>query len=128
MRMHQLELDVGSYGGSPTISAMEAKLSDLLSGSDNGNVEGWDVASIAEGARKGTREWKFAWGRLQELTADPDTIAFDEESGEAWQYMGVGCFEGRWVHSFRHRHHPILQRRWYVNVPVTRKFLETITS
>lgn len=125
----QLELmAVETFGGTPTISAMEAKLWDLINGSDGGNVEGWDVSSVREGARADTREWRYAWRRLKALTADKDLEALDEETGEVWQYMGVGSFEGTWVHSFRHRHHPILKRRWYVNVPVTTKFLASITS
>lgn len=126
MRSTVVELE--SYGGEPGLSAGEAKLLFLLQGADGGTVEGWDVSSIREGPKPGTREWRYAWSRLAELTADVDQAGYDEESGECWQYMGLGCFEGRWVHSFRHRHHPILQRRWYLNVPVTPRFLKSIVS
>ena len=126
--MRQLTMEMGLYGGAPTLSAAEAKLMFLLDGADGGNIEGWDISSVTTGAKAGTREWKYAWGRLVALTADRDWEALDEESGEVWQYMGVGCFEGRWVHSFRHRHHPILARRWYINVPVTQKWLRSVIS
>ena len=126
--MRSSTVDAEMYGGAPTISAGEAKLLFLLEGADGGNVEGWDISSVQMGPKPGSREWRYAWSRLVELTADVDLAALDEESGECWQYMGFGCFEGRWGHSFRHRHHPILKRRWYLNVPVTRRYLCSVLS
>lgn len=125
--MRSMEMAVELYGGAPTISAGEARLLAMIEGDDGGFIEGWDIASIDAGeVAEGSREWKHAWGRLVELTADKDKFAEDEESGECWEYMGSGCFQGVWVHSFRHRKHPILRRRWYLNVPVTRTWLRSV--
>lgn len=124
--MRFMEMAAELYGGAPTIAAGEAKILGMMQGTDGGFVEGWDFASIGEGLEDDSREWKYAWGRLLELTADLDVFAEDEESGECWEYLGSGCFEGRWVHSFRHRHHPILGRRWNLNVPVTREWLHSV--
>lgn len=70
-------------------------------------------------ARPGTAEWRQAWKGLAALTGDDDFTAEDPESGEVWQYMGSGLERGRWRHSFRHRWHPMLQRRWVVSVPAS---------
>ena len=58
--------------------------------------------------------WLLIWSKLAtcELNrkiADPFD-AFDQESGECWQYMGS---HGR-KHQFRHRHHPLTQAREYI--------------
>jgi hypothetical protein len=62
------------------------------------------------------REWRFAWRRLIERTGDADCEALDEESGEVWQYMGTELHGDRWLHTFRHRHHPVRKERCYVRV------------
>lgn len=62
-------------------------------------------------------EWKRAWGERMALTGDSDLDAECPLTGEVWQYMNTAPFEGKWVHCFRHRNHPVTQQRWYVNVP-----------
>ena len=66
-------------------------------------------------------EWDYMWEwlanhPLNEGLAEP-TVAFDADSGEAWQYMG-SWFDGKdyssTIHQFRHRCHPSNQKREYL--------------
>lgn len=70
--------------------------------------------------RQRSKEWNAAWRALVRRTGDADFVARDEESGEAWQYMGT-YWRGSlgWRHQFRHRQHPTLPRedgRWVLDV------------
>jgi hypothetical protein len=71
------------------------------------------------GLRRGTREWKAAWKGLVAATGDRDMLAECPQTHECWGYLCSFRDRGRWVHEFRHRNHPVRQRRWYVHVPAT---------
>ncbi len=66
--------------------------------------------------RPRTREWRAAWSALVAQTGDHDRAAECPLTGETWGYLCSFRDRGRWVHEFRHRHHPVKQRRWYVHV------------
>ncbi|MBL8949974.1 MAG: hypothetical protein JNK82_04300 [Myxococcaceae bacterium] len=68
---------------------------------------------------EGTHEWEVAWAALSKKTGDWDREAYCPLSHESWQYLCSFRDRGRWVHEFRHRHHPLKQRRWYVHVPAS---------
>lgn len=74
---------------------------------------------------RGTREWDYMWERLAELEINqglPDpTVAFDNNTAEAWQYMGTERHGRMWLHTFRHRCHPRTGDRVYERVPVSRR-------
>lgn len=70
-------------------------------------------------ADPGTAEWAVAWAGLAAVSGDEDREAWDPLSGEAWQYHGAIKRDGRWVHTFRHRWHPRMQKRWYLHVPAS---------
>lgn len=73
----------------------------------------------------------FSWDRLVNGYDEPATVANDALQGESWQYMGTVTRdsetigrrerEGRaeFFHQFRHRWHPTLERKVYVNWPAT---------
>jgi len=71
--------------------------------------------------KRDSDEWNRAW---EELAKSPfnkglknPTIAHNQ--GEAWQYMGTYCnTDGEYIHNFRHRCHPVLNSRLYINIPV----------
>ena len=63
----------------------------------------------------GSPEWEYMWNWL---TAHPlnsgleePSVASHPESGEAWQYMGSFRQGDRVIHEFRHRMHPVTQKR-----------------
>ena len=57
------------------------------------------------------------WGYLKYGGA---TRMQDPESGEVWQYMGTVTVPGRGAeHQFRHRWHPIMQKRAWLHFPTT---------
>lgn len=71
-----------------------------------------------------TYEWDRAWSDLVLLFAEKtgivgDTSDFNPEYNEAWQYMGTWRKDSSSpeYHQFRHRMHPVTQKREYVNVP-----------
>lgn len=70
-------------------------------------------------AEPGSPEWAAAWAGLAAVSGDEDREAYDKESGERWQYMGADRRDDRWVHTFRHRWHPRMKKRWYLRVPGT---------
>ena len=69
-------------------------------------------------------EWAHMWRRLgadermnfprYDLVGGP-TVAQCPDTGETWQYMGSVQYLPKtpWLHEFRHRWHPVLQRREY---------------
>ena len=72
-------------------------------------------------------EWARAWDRLSRASIN-DTVGTDRraaycrDSRETWQYMGTmlvngGPDDGKWLHEFRHRHHPVSKKREVVQVP-----------
>ncbi len=71
------------------------------------------------GLRRGSVEWRAAWRQLVDMTGDEDHTAEDPQLHESWGYLCSFRDRGRWVHEFRHRHHPKLRRRWYVHVLAT---------
>lgn len=67
-------------------------------------------------------EWKMAWSALSyeeinQSLPDPDE-AWNPEYHEGWQYMGsVRLLSGaEWAHQFRHRCHPVTNKREYRDV------------
>jgi hypothetical protein len=57
-------------------------------------------------------EWNNMWQWVAEHPLnqgiEEPTVAFNELNGEQWQYMGsFRSQDGRVVHSFRHRSHPL---------------------
>ena len=62
-------------------------------------------------------EWRRAWHARMKRSGDSDLDAEDPLTGEVWQYLNTAPLEGQWMHCFRHRHHPVIQDRWDVNVP-----------
>ena len=66
-----------------------------------------------------SREWHCAWKGLAEVTGDDDFTALDPESGEVWQYMGSVLYGRSWVHTFRHRCHPLGHQRRVLHVPAS---------
>jgi hypothetical protein len=68
-------------------------------------------------------EWKRAWRMLETITGDE--LATESQIGEVWQYMGSarqegsGTRPGKIVHEFRHRWHPVTERRELVLVPAS---------
>lgn len=85
------------------------------------SLEEWKrmQAEWGGGLREGSREWRAAWQRLLRLTRDRDHEAECPLTGEVWQYLSSFRDRGRWMHEFRHRHHPVKQRRWYVQLPAS---------
>ena len=77
-----------------------------------------------------SREWFVAWQGLAELSCDHDREAEDEEAGEVWQYMGSLRYAGErvWFHTFRHRWHPRLKRRWVLHVPASETWEPAVLS
>ena len=68
-------------------------------------------------------EWERAWDRLALMSGDRDRMAEDRVSGECWEYLCSIRYpddpELGWLHEFRHRWHPRLQRRWVLHVPAS---------
>lgn len=71
-------------------------------------------------AERGSAEWDAAWRSLGFALAEraigtPSDLA-QECDGEVWQYLLSERPEGRdyLVHEFRHRFHPVTQRREYI--------------
>jgi len=46
----------------------------------------------------------------------------EENDGEIWQYMGTVQINGEYVHQFRHRCHPSINKRVYRNIPASCTF------
>jgi hypothetical protein len=63
----------------------------------------------------GSPEWEYAWNWLSahplNSGLEEPSVASHSESGEAWQYMGSFKQGNRVIHEFRHRQHPVTQRR-----------------
>jgi hypothetical protein len=75
-------------------------------------------------SKKEAAEYDRMWAALAARWGD--TGQLNEECGEVWQYMGT-CFDRNlWVHTFRHRMHPITKRREYWNTPASREYVETL--
>lgn len=70
---------------------------------------------------QGDPEWERMWSALAERGEAIDVP--DPDSGECWQYMGTVPVKGSWCHQFRHRCHPVLHSRQYVNLPASAEFL-----
>jgi hypothetical protein len=72
-------------------------------------------------------EWERMWQALGQLDMNRDmpqpTVCFDEDTAEAWQYMGTAKVGRAWMHEFRHRCHPTTKERTYVRVPMQGKWL-----
>lgn len=62
-------------------------------------------------------EWETMWSAL-----GSDPVEEHPVSGECWQYMGSIYNEGRWLHEFRHRDHPVTGSREYRHIPATSGF------
>jgi hypothetical protein len=77
------------------------------------------MRELGGGLRPGSPEWRAAWKGLARLTGDRDREAFCPLTHESWEYFSSFRDRGRWTHEFRHRHHPVKQRRWYVHVPAS---------
>ncbi len=60
------------------------------------------------GLEPGSREWRAARAALRRASGDRDT--------RGWEYLQSFRDRGRWTHEFRHRHHPVKQRAWYLRV------------
>ena len=80
---------------------------------------------------KDSEEWKYAWKMLEkdpinEFVVDDKTVADNPEWGETWQYMDSSKYNGKWCHCFRHRRHPIANKRIYLLVPVKDKLSLTM--
>ena len=65
-------------------------------------------------------EWNFMWEWLgaHPLNAglEEPTVAFNPNVAESWQYMGSFRSQGRVIHTFRHRAHPLDDERKYLKV------------
>jgi hypothetical protein len=65
-------------------------------------------------------EWDYMWNWLANHPLNENTLdkslAYNEESGEAWQYMGSFRQNKQVVHEFRHRHHPESNKRELLKV------------
>jgi hypothetical protein len=65
-------------------------------------------------------EWDSMWKWVAEHPINENiehpTVALNDESGEAWQYMGSFRQKNKVIHEFRHRHHPKTGRREYLKV------------
>lgn len=72
-------------------------------------------------------EWKAAWKAMAEEMGDQDFEAFDEESGEVWQYMGSYKRGQAWAHEFRHRNHPRTSARIVLSVRATKGWQPSAT-
>lgn len=81
--------------------------------------EEWRRAQQPTGLRRGSREWRAAVKGLARMSGDRDARAECPLTAETWQYMQSFRDRGRWMHEFRHRHHPVKQRRWYLHVPAS---------
>jgi hypothetical protein len=73
--------------------------------------------------RPGSPEWNYAWAQL---ARDPlnrglpePAVAYNEQFGEDWQYMGTVPTESGFTHQFRHRQHPTTKRREYRSYATT---------
>lgn len=67
-------------------------------------------------------EWNEAWKRLAEATGDDDFVARNERSFEVWQYLGSARHAGVWGHEFRHRDHPLSDRKVVLSVGASPKW------
>lgn len=71
-------------------------------------------------------EYDYMWESLAKSDINKgDEIpqfCFNENAGEAWQYMGTHFITNRVVHQFRHRCHPKTVKREYINIPVSSIF------
>lgn len=55
--------------------------------------------------KRGSRTWDQAWSQLK--TKYGDTVCYNEQSGESWQYMSTVVKDSGIVeHQFRHRDLP----------------------
>lgn len=63
-------------------------------------------------------EWIAMWSRLEDEVGD--TRDEDPNTGEVWQYMGTTSGPCGFVHQFRHRNHPVHQRRITANVKASK--------
>lgn len=68
-----------------------------------------------EFAHRDGPHWREAWTALERRGYSPEEVC--QCCGEGWQYMGSIEVGVRWVAQFRHRHHPILAKRVYVELP-----------
>jgi hypothetical protein len=78
------------------------------------------VQEICFVAARGSREWAVAWRSLgcalvQCVLGSPADLA-QECNGEVWEYLHSEHPAGRGylIHEFRHRCHPVTQRREYL--------------
>lgn len=74
--------------------------------------------------KRDSDEWNQAWAAL---FAAPENegygVADDRVSEDQWQYMGTGPNAlGAMTHLFRHRNHPRLQDRVYLEILVSENF------
>lgn len=70
-------------------------------------------------------EWERAWLALRsKWDAGDDNAQLHPTLGECWQYMGTVRDEktGRWMHTFRHRCHPVTGKREYSSFPASASF------
>lgn len=65
-------------------------------------------------------EWKAAWQAMVQEMGDEDFEAFDDESGEVWQYIASYRRDKVWAHEFRHRNHPRTSARIVLSVRATK--------
>ena len=56
-------------------------------------------------------ELRAARRALSALSGDRDV--------RGWEYLQSFRDRGRWVHGFRHRHHPVKRQCWYLLVPAS---------
>ena len=74
---------------------------------------------------RGTAEWDAAWAALaaelprRSLGDGTDLAQYDEPKWEVWMFDGIVIDPdgSRWA-EFRHRHHPVTERREYVRVEI----------
>lgn len=68
-------------------------------------------------------EYQYMWDRLSKLEINrpvPDKfVAWNEQYGESWQYMGTWSKEGAVTHEFRHRAHPTTNEKIVIRIPAS---------
>lgn len=76
----------------------------------------------------GSPEWEYAWDwvashPLNETLENP-SVAENPETNQTWQYVGTFMQKGKAIHEFRHRHHPLTNRREYLYLNASENFNE----
>lgn len=72
-------------------------------------------------------EWNYMWQWLADHPINKDipepTLALNENEG--WQYMGTYANKNRYIHSFRHKNHPLTKNIQTLNLTASENCDET---